>query len=70
MREKNIIKPIAVIGLTNTSGIEIYDINDEQVLAKLTNKAPRWYKLYTNTKGTFFNLAGRQYLDQAIRTNI
>lgn len=61
-------KLIAVIGLTNTSSLNIYDVNDEEVLAGINNEKPRKYKVYVNTKGYYFNFKGsRYYLHDAIR---
>ena len=61
-------KVIAVIGLTNTSSLNIYDVNDEEIIVGLNNQTPRTYKLYHTTKGVYFNFKGsRYYLHDAIR---
>lgn len=63
-------KLIAVIGLTNTSSMNIYDLSDEEVLAGINNEKPRKYKVYVNTKGYYFNFRGcRFYLEEAMRVN-
>lgn len=61
-------KLIAVIGLTNTSSLNIYDVNDEEIIVGLNNQTPRIYKLYYTNKGVYFNFKGsRYYLQDAIR---
>lgn len=61
-------KVIAVIGLTNTASINIYDINDDEIVLGINNNKPRTYKLYHTNKGVYFNLKGsRYYLHDAIR---
>ena len=66
-QEKNLI---ASKGITNNISINIYNIEygiDDKVIAGYNNKNPRKYKIYTNTKGNYFNLGGRQYLSDFIR---
>lgn len=58
---------IAVYGISNWGGISIYDISDDYITAQWFNDTPRCYKLYHNTKGTYFNLCGRVYLDECLR---
>lgn len=61
-------KLIAVIGLTNTSSLNIYDVNDEEIIVGLNNQTPRTYKLYYTNKGVYFNFKGsRYYLQDAFR---
>lgn len=61
-------KVIAVIGLTNTSSLNIYDVNDEEIIVGLNNQTPRTYKIYYTNKGVYFNFKGsRYYLQDAIR---
>ena len=61
-------KVIAVIGLTNTASINIYDINDEEIVVGVNNIKPRTYKLYHTNKGVYFNFKGsRYYLNEALR---
>lgn len=61
-------KVIAVIGLTNTSSLNIYDVNDEEIIVGLNNQTHRTYKLYYTNKGVYFNFKGsRYYLQDAIR---
>lgn len=66
-QEKNII---ASKGITNNISINIYDIIygiNDKVVAGYNNENPRKYKIYYNTKGGYFNLGGRQYLNEFIR---
>ena len=62
------IAVIAVIGLTNTAFLNIYDINDEEIVVGINNNKSRTYKLYHTNKGVYFNFKGsRYYLNEAIR---
>lgn len=62
------IAVIAVIGLTNTAFLNIYDINDEEIVLGVNNNKSRTYKLYHTNKGVYFNFKGsRYYLHDAIR---
>lgn len=65
-------KIIASLGLSNTHGLAIWDINDYEVIASLISSdygTKRRYKLYYNTKGVYFNFRGsRYYIHEFIRT--
>ena len=62
------IAVIAVIGLTNTAFLNIYDVNDEEIVVGINNNKSRTYKLYHTNKGVYFNFKGsRYYLNEAIR---
>lgn len=62
---------IASCGLCNVASLNIYDIEygiDDYVVVGLNSQKCRSYKLYTNTKGTYFNWGGtRYYLDDFMR---
>lgn len=58
-------EPVGASGLCNTASLNIYTVGDEKVLVGMNNARPRWYKLYTTSKGTYFNWGGhRQYLHE------
>ena len=62
------IAVIAVIGLTNTAFLNIYDVNDEEIVVGINNNKSRTYKLYHTNKGVYFNFKGsRYYLHEALR---
>ena len=64
-------KVIASLGLSNTHGLAIWDINDYDVVASMVSSdygTKRKYKLYYNTKGVYFNYHGRRYyLDEFMK---
>lgn len=64
-------KVIASVGLTNTSSLNIYEIVhdvEDYVVAGMNDDTPRKYKVYSNTKGSYFKWGGsRYYLDEFIR---
>lgn len=63
------MRVIGSIGMCNTASLNIYEVdaNEEIIVAGLNNDKPRRYKLYNNTKGTYFNWGGsRQYLHEII----
>ena len=65
-------KIIATLGLSNTHGLAIWDINDDEVIVSMVSSdygTKRSYKLYYNNKGVYFNFKGRRfYIDEFIIT--
>ena len=72
------IEPKGVMGLTNTSGIAIFDIEygiDDYIISAFHNGENytdfRKTKIFSNTIGHYFARYGRKYyLDKFMRTNI
>ena len=67
-------KIIASLGLSNTHGLAVWDVNEEYItvsLVSLDYGTKRTYKLYYNTKGVYFNFKGRRYyMDEFIRAGV
>ena len=65
-------KIIASLGLSNTHGLAIWDINDDEVIVSMVSSdygTKRTYKLYYTNKGVYFNYKGaRYYIHEFIRT--
>lgn len=57
-------KVIASLGLSNTHGLAVWDVNDETITVSMvssTHGTKRTYKLYYTNKGAYFNYHGRRY---------
>lgn len=57
-------KIIASIGLCNCASINIYGFEygiDDYIIAGLNDDKPRKYKIYSNTKGSYFNYGKHRY---------
>lgn len=54
-------KPIASLGLTNSSALGVWDVNDEYIIVSLNEGTKRKYKIYSTTKGFYFNYGGSRY---------
>ena len=65
-------KIIASLGLSNTHGLAIWDINDDEVVVSMVSSdygTKRTYKLYYTNKGAYFNYKGtRFYIHEFMRT--
>jgi hypothetical protein len=63
------LQVIASKGICNTASVNIYDINDEEVVAGINNLQARKYKLYYNLKGdVYFNFGKRrEYISDFLR---
>lgn len=63
-------KVIGACGLSNTASLNVYEIDSYggYVIAAMNNFRPKRYRLYSNSKGSFFNWSGsRYYLDDFMR---
>lgn len=63
---------MASLPICNNASLNIYNVDDyfDIVEAGINNQKKRKYKLYTNTKGTYFNYGKtRFYLHEFLRTN-
>ena len=54
-------KAIASLGLSNTHGLLIWDINDYEVVVSLNYGVKRKYKIYHIPKGAYFNYKGTRF---------
>ena len=65
---------IASLGLSNTHGLAIWDINDDEVIVSMVSSdygIKRPYKLYHTNKGVYFNYKGaRYYIHEFMRTDV
>ena len=65
-------KIIATLSLSNTHGLAIWDINDDEVVVSMVSSdygTKRSYKLYHTNKGVYFNYKGtRFYIHEFMRT--
>ena len=65
-------KIIASLSLSNTHGLAIWDINDDEVIVSMVSSdygIKRSYKLYHTNKGVYFNYKGtRFYIHEFMRT--
>lgn len=57
--------------ICNTASMNIYYLSSYYVVVGLNTAIPKWYKVYTTSKGRpYFNYGGaREYLDEYIRIN-
>lgn len=64
-------KIIASLGLSNTHGLAVWDVNDDNITVSMVSSdygTKRTYKLYYTNKGVYFNYHGGQYfLDEFMR---
>ena len=62
-------KIIASKGLTNTSAIVVWNIDDydDTITVSINYGKKSTLKLYETNKGVYFNYGGRQYLNEFIR---
>ena len=57
-------KIIASLGLSNTHGLAIWDINYDEVIVSMVSSdygTKRKYKLYHTNKGVYFNYKGSRF---------
>lgn len=57
-------KVIASLGFCNTASLNVYKIIngiDDYIVVGINDRNPRQYKLYTTSKGTYFNFGGSRY---------
>lgn len=61
-------KPIALYTLNNVSGILIYEVTDEHVIAGLNKYEPEEFKVQYDEDGrAWFDWGGMIYLDECIK---
>ena len=65
------LQVIGVYPICNGASINVYGVEygiDGKIIASLNNQKPRKYKLYSNSKGEYFNFGGnRIYLHEVMR---
>ena len=62
------LKPIATYTLNNVSGIAIYDVTDEYVIAGLNECEPEEFKVQYDEDGrAWFDYGGTVYLDECTK---
>lgn len=54
-------KIIASKGLSNNHALLVWNVNDEYIQVSLNEGTKRWYKLYSTSKGFYFNYKGSRY---------
>ena len=61
-------KVIASCGICNTASLNLFELNDDYVVAGINNLKARTYKIYSTNKGLYFNFGGsRWYLHEFMR---
>lgn len=71
MKNQN-LKIVGSISICNTASINVHEVDDhgEYVIVSINSIKPRKHKLYTNTKGMYFNFCGgRNYLHDVMRVS-
>ena len=63
----NMDKPIAVYTLNNVSGILIYKVTDEYVIAGLNEYEPDEFEVKYDGDRPYFDWGGMIYLDECIK---
>lgn len=63
----NMRKPIALYTLNNVSGILIYEVTDEYVVAGLNEYKPEKFEVKYDGDRPYFDWGGMIYLDECIK---
>lgn len=56
----------AIANKTNTSGIALYDITDEQALVGLNNDSPEWVDIKQDSE-PYIDFYGKTYISEFMR---